>query len=158
MNDETLTCSFTVDQTPEAVFAAITNVRGWWSGNIEGPTDELGGEFTYRYKDMHYSKQRVTALVPRERVVWQVIDSHLAFVDDKTEWTGTEIRFDIGRKGGLTEVRFEHVGLRPAHACFEQCSNAWSGYVTGSLRKLIADGTGTPDPEEKPRATCSAGA
>lgn len=48
---ENYTASFTVDQTPEEVFNAINNVRGWWSENIEGGTDKLGAEFTYRYQD-----------------------------------------------------------------------------------------------------------
>ncbi|HMC93507.1 MAG TPA: SRPBCC domain-containing protein, partial [Polyangia bacterium] len=63
------TTTFSVDQTPEEAFEAITSVRGWWSGEIEGPTDELNGEFTYRYENLHYSKQRVTELVPGKRVV-----------------------------------------------------------------------------------------
>jgi len=29
------TTSFAVDQTPEQVFAAITNVRAWWSEEID---------------------------------------------------------------------------------------------------------------------------
>jgi hypothetical protein len=29
MNDHNFTASFTVDQTPEEVFAALNNVRGW---------------------------------------------------------------------------------------------------------------------------------
>jgi hypothetical protein len=57
MKDRDLSFHFTVDQTPEEAFAAINNVRGWWSGNIEGSTDQVGDEWTCRYEDVHYSKQ-----------------------------------------------------------------------------------------------------
>src|SRR5580704_6730255 len=82
---QNLTTTLTVDQTPAAAFAAINDVRGWWSGQIDGATDKLGDEFTYRYKDIHYSKQKITELTPGKRVVWLVLDSHLDFVRDKTE-------------------------------------------------------------------------
>jgi Activator of Hsp90 ATPase homolog 1-like protein len=143
------TATFTVDQTPEQAFEAITNVRGWWSGEIDGPTDELGGEFTYRYQDIHYSKQKVTELVRGKRVVWLVLDSYLEFIEDKREWNGSRVIFDIARKGDKTEVRFTHAGLVPAHECYGACSSAWSSYIRGSLRSLIATGKGSPNPEEK---------
>jgi len=41
------TASFTVDQSPEEVFGAINNVRGWWSEEIEGITDKLGAKFKF---------------------------------------------------------------------------------------------------------------
>ena len=114
MNEQNLTVAFTVDQTPEEAFAAINNVRGWWSGDIDGSTDTLGDEWTYRYKDIHYSKQRITEFVPGKKVVWLVVDGYLNFVEDKTEWKGTAITFEIAKKGDKTEVRFTHVGLVPA--------------------------------------------
>jgi NAD(P)-dependent dehydrogenase (short-subunit alcohol dehydrogenase family) len=103
MNGPDFTTAFTVDQTPAQAFAAINNVRGWWSGEIEGSTDELGAEFTYRYEDVHYTKQKITDLVPGERVVWLVEDAHLNFTEDAAEWKGTEITFEIADRAGQTE-------------------------------------------------------
>ncbi|MCI0708798.1 MAG: SRPBCC domain-containing protein [Chloroflexi bacterium] len=136
------TTSFLVDQTPEEVFAAINNVRGWWTGEIEGSTDKLGDEFTYRYEELHYSKQRITEFIPGKKVVWLVTDASLNFVEDKTEWIGTEITFEIARMGDKTEVRFTHLGLVPEYECFDSCSNAWGFYINGSLRNLITTGKG----------------
>ena len=98
MKSQNYSTAFTVDRTPEEVFAAINNVRGWWSGNIEGSTNTLGDEWTYRYKDIHYSKQKITELVPSKKVVWLVLDSYLNFIEDKSEWNGTKITFEIGKK------------------------------------------------------------
>jgi hypothetical protein len=140
MNAKDYSTSFTVDQSPEEVFDAINDVRAWWSGDIAGRTDKLGDEFTYRYKDFHYSKQKITKLIPGKEVVWHVVDGSINFVDDKTEWNGTEIIFEIAKKGDQTEVRFTHVGLVPKSECFTGCSDAWGSYINGSLRSLIAKG------------------
>jgi len=142
VNGPSFTKTLLVDKTPKEAFDAINNVRGWWSGDIEGRTDRLGEEFTYRYEDVHYSKQRITELVPGKRVVWLVLDAYLSFVEDKTEWNGTTIVFEISKKGSKTEVRFTHEGLVSQYECFESCSDAWSFYVNRSLRNLITTGKG----------------
>ena len=149
MAEQNFTTAFTVDQTPEEVFAAINNVRGWWSGEIEGSTDKLGDVFTYRYEDVHYSKQKVTELIPGKKVVWLVLDSYLNFIKDKTEWKGTRVIFEVSKKGDKTEIRFTHQGLVPEYECFDICSNAWGSYINGSLRSLITTGKGQPNPKEK---------
>ena len=142
MKNPDFTTTISVDQTPNEVFEAINDVRGWWGGQIEGRTDKLGAEFTYRYEDVHYSKQKVTELIPGKRVVWHVVESRLNFVDDKSEWKGTDITFDIARKGDKTEVRFTHVGLVPAIDCYDQCSNAWGFIIKSSLTSFIMTGKG----------------
>jgi len=146
MND--FTTSFSVDQTPEEAYAAINNVRRWWTGDIEGSTDELGDEFTYRYEDIHYSKQKVMQLIVGRKVAWLVLDSKLNFTKDKSEWTGTEITFDIARKGDKTEVSFTHRGLVPEFECFDDCSSAWGSYINSSLRNLITTGKAQPNQKE----------
>jgi hypothetical protein len=156
MSVRNFTTTFTVDQTPEQAFAAINNVRGWWSGEIEGSTDKLGAEFIYRYQDVHYSKQKITELVAGKKVVWLVLDSYLNFTKDKAEWNGTEITFDVAKKGKKTEIRFTHLGLVPEFECFDACSNAWGFYTNGSLRSLITTGKGEPNQKEsRPRKRAS---
>jgi hypothetical protein len=148
MTENSLTIDFTVDRTPDEVFAAITDVRGWWSGEIDGPTDALGAEFTYRYQDLHRSTQRITELIPGQRVAWHVVDGYLSFVDDTTEWTGTDITFDIVPTGDGTEVRFTHLGLGPHFECFEKCSGGWRHYIATSLHDHIMDRLGQPNQTE----------
>ncbi len=146
--DRSFTTTFAVDQTPDEVFAAINNVPGWWN-EIAGTSDVLGGEFLYEVADVHRCRIRVTELVPGERVVWLVVENYFNFTQDETEWTGTEVRFEISREGGRTQLRFEHVGLIPDYECFDVCSNAWGGYINGSLRSLIQTGTGRPNENEE---------
>jgi uncharacterized protein YndB with AHSA1/START domain len=134
------TTAFTVKQSPAAVFAAITNPRAWWSGEHDGMADRVGDSFTYRYKDIHYSKQRVTELVPGRRVAWQVVEGVLNFVADKTEWVGTTITFDIESGKDGTKVTFTHAGLKPQVECYDTCSDAWTSLIQGSLKELIETG------------------
>ncbi len=144
LSDQNFTTGFTVDQTPEEVFAAINNVRGWWTGEIDGGTDNLGDEFTYRYEDIHYSKQKLTEVIPNQKVVWLVEDARLNFVEDKSEWKGTQIIFEVSKKGDKTELRFTHAGLVPKYECFNDCSSAWSSLINDSLRGLITTGKEQP--------------
>jgi len=137
-----LTARFTVDATPLQAYEAINDVRSWWSGNIVGDTDAVGSEWYYLVPDIHFSKQVVRELVPGERVVWDFTDGYLSFIADKKEWIGTSGRFDITDKDGATEVSFTHEGLASGDECFDVCYDAWTHYITVSLRKRIETGTG----------------
>jgi len=145
MTAQSYSTTFTVDQTPEEAFKAITNVRGWWSEEIEGDTEKVGDEFTYIYKDEHRCRMRLTELVPGKKAVWHVLDNYFSFVGDKTEWIGNELIFDISEKNGETEIYFTQLGLVPEYECFDVCSNAWGFYVKTSLRSLITTGKGRPN-------------
>lgn len=149
MNNDNFTTSFTVKQTPEEVFHAINNVRGWWSEEIEGSTDKLGEEFRYHFRDLHRCTLKITQFIPNKKVVWKVLDNYFSFTKDKTEWKDTEIIFEISQNGDATEVHFTHVGLVPAYECYGACVEGWSTYINHSLRNLITTGKGQPNSSQE---------
>src|ERR1700756_1581706 len=104
-NNQDFKLTFLLKNTPKEVFDAINNARGWWSEEIEGNTEKLGSEFSYHYKDVHRCKIKITELIPGKKVVWRVLDNYFNFIEDQSEWKGTEIRFEISKKGNQTELR-----------------------------------------------------
>ncbi|TDC10979.1 SRPBCC domain-containing protein [Nonomuraea longispora] len=154
-NTEYLTATMTVDRTPEQVFEAITNVRGWWSENLIGHSAALHDEFvftddseyageTIRAKEgLRFARFQITEFEPGRRVVWHVVDSD--FINEPNEWTDTNVIFDITTNAQGTTVHFTHEGLTAAEsACFEACSRAWTFFITESLPQLITTGAGRP--------------
>ena len=142
MKNKNFTTTLVVDQTPEQVFNAVRNVRGWWSGyyseEFNGATEKLDDVFTFRAGNgAHYSKQKLVEVIPNKKVVWLITDSNLSFLDKKDEWTGTKVSFDISKKDNKTELVFTHEGLTPEIECYNSCAPAWSQYLKNKLLPLI---------------------
>lgn len=140
--------TLTVDQSPEAVFKAINNVKGWWSENILGSTEGLNSEFIYNYKDVHVCKLKIVEFVPNEKVVWLVLQNHFNFTKAENEWKGNQIVFEITKENGKTRLDFTQVGLVPEYECYNVCNDAWTSYIQGSLKALITTGKGKPNTKE----------
>ncbi len=142
MTKQDFTTTLVVDQTPTQVFIAINNPQAWWSGEIKGSTDKLNDEFTYSYREFHFSKQRIVDIIPDQKVVWLVTKSKINYAEDKSEWTDTKISFEISEQDNKTQLRFTHLGLVPEIECFDSCSNSWSQLIQQSLFSLITTGKG----------------
>ncbi|MBZ4043778.1 SRPBCC family protein [Flavobacterium hibisci] len=140
-----------VGQSAEEVFNAITNVRGWWSEEIEGDSAKLNDEFNYHYEDIHRCRVRLTEVIPNQKIVWLVEQNYFKFTEDETEWTGTKPTFEISEKDGKTTLKFTHVGLVPEYECFDICRDSWTNYIQNSLKKLITTGKGEPNASGKPQ-------
>ena len=151
MTTSDFTTTLVVDQTPNEVFNAITNVRGWWSEEVEGDSEKHNDTFLYHYEDVHRSKMKLIEVIPDKKIVWDVVENYFKFTEDHAEWTGTKIVFDISEKDGKTEMRFTHQGLTADYECFEICRDSWTNYIQKSLRNLITTGKGTPNGKDKPQ-------
>ncbi|MES2795605.1 MAG: SRPBCC domain-containing protein [Bacteroidota bacterium] len=151
MNRADFTTTILVDQSPEVAFNAINNVRGWWSEEIEGHTDTLNEVFKYHYEDAHRCQMKLIELVPYEKVEWEVLENYFNFIQDKSEWKGNKIVFEITEEDGKTKVRMTQIGLVPEYECFEICQDAWTNYIQNSLRSLITTGNGQPNGKGKPQ-------
>ena len=106
-----------LDHTPEGVYDAVIDVRGWWSENVVGDSTTAGSEFDYAYQDVHDCRIRVTEAVPGERVEWLVLQNRFSFTEDPAEWVGTRMVFDIRPSDGGTTLTFTHVGLVEDQEC-----------------------------------------
>ena len=148
MENKSFTTKIVVDKSSKEIFQAINNVRGWWSENIMGDTDKPGSEFFYNYKDVHVCKMKIIEFIPDKRVVWEVLENQFNFTNNKNEWKGNRIVFDINKNGEKTQLDFMQIGLVPEYECFEVCRDAWTSYIQGSLKNLITSGTGKPNTRE----------
>ena len=134
MNDQNFTTTFTVDQTPEEVFAAINNVRGWWSEEIEGSTDKLGDEFTYRYKDVHSCKMKLIEVIPNKKVVWLFWTTFLTLLRTKPSGRAQELFLRSPKR----EIRRKSASL--IRAWFPNMNVSTSVQTPGALISTVVYG------------------
>lgn len=140
-----------VDQTPQEVFSAITNVRGWWSEEIEGNSSEVNDVFDYQYGEVHRSKMKLIEVIPNEKIVWKVLENYFNFTEDEKEWTGNTIVFEITENDGKTQMKMTHIGLTPHNECYNACNDGWTFYIQTSLKNLIETGKGMPNAKDVAR-------
>lgn len=143
MKEKDFTMTLFGDRSPQEVFDAVLNVRGWWQGfyseQITGDTMNLNDQFRFQAGDgAHDTTQRLIELVPNKKVAWLVTSSKLTFIEKHDEWKGSKIIFEISRKDDKTVLRFTHEGLTPEVECYEACSTAWSQYLKEKLQVLIS--------------------
>jgi hypothetical protein len=129
--------------SPRETTKQIDRVGAWWTASFTGSAQKVGDTFGVRFGETFVNFQVVEHT--DRRIVWQVTDSLLPWLKDRTEWTGTHVVWEITVVGDETTVQMTHEGLVPQVECYENCEKGWNFYVGESLRKLLAEGAGMPD-------------
>lgn len=147
MENQDYRTSFITTSSPEEAFKKIVDVSEWWSKHFEGELQNPGDIFTVRFgpngeKDMF--KIQVVESVPGRRIVWKVVDSKQDWVQNSTEWTGTEIVWDISPEAEGTNITMTHKGLHSGLECYKTCVGAWNYLASESLSQLLRENVGKP--------------
>jgi hypothetical protein len=133
--------SIVVNESAKEAYDKISRVNEWWAANLEGSAKNLGDVFTVRFGET-YVTFKLAEAIPGKKVTWLVTDSYLPWQNDKTEWTDTEVVFEISTENNFTKIDMTHIGLTPEVECFENCQTGWNHYIQKSLFRFMEEGQG----------------
>ncbi len=144
METKDFKCIIKVDAPISKAYDGIVQVNRWWTENLTGSSANTGDRFTVAFGET-FVTIKVKSAVPSKSIVWSVADCYLPWLKDKYEWMGTDIIWELSGDDESAEISLIHLGLVPGIECYEACKQGWTGYVTGSLFKLITEGKGEPE-------------
>lgn len=135
------TFSFSTPKPSKEIFDFLLDIHQWWSGiygeTIIGNSLRINDEFSLSAGGgAHHTKQKLVEVIPSSKIVWEVTESNLSFLDNPKEWESTKLVFDIWEKDEETHVQFTHFGLEPQIECYSECSAAWAQYFQKLEEKL----------------------
>ncbi|HXZ04009.1 MAG TPA: SRPBCC domain-containing protein [Ktedonobacteraceae bacterium] len=136
--------SITASVTPQAAFEKISRVSQWWAKDFEGKSDEPNDVFTVRFKNGDWYTIKIAKLIPGKKILWDVIDAEQTWHEDRKEWAGTNIVFEISPLKNGSKVTLTHSGLTPEAECYDKCKMGWDYLMQKSLSKFLTEGIGLP--------------
>ncbi|PWT73469.1 MAG: ATPase [Bacteroidetes bacterium] len=143
MKQQDYTATIEVNGDTKEAFQKISKVDEWWAKTFKGKALQKGDHFRVEFGDTTVDFD-IKEAVPDKKIIWHVSDCYLPFLNDKTEWTGTEVVWEISPKNRHTEIKMTHVGLSPDAECFEVCQQGWNKHIKSSLVNLINENKGMP--------------
>ena len=135
--------AITVNASAAETMKKISQVNLWWAKKFTGSAEKLNDKFSVHFGET-FVDFKVSEMVPDKKVVWKVTDCNLHWINEKKEWKGTEVVFELSPANKKTKIDFTHVGLVPGVECYESCEFGWSGHLTTGLEDLINKGKGQP--------------
>jgi hypothetical protein len=128
-----------------AAFESVQKrVNEWWTPDLEGSSEKPGDEFTVHFGDTAVTF-KITELEINKKIVWQVAESYLPWLQHKDEWTGTSLLWEFKPDGDAVQISLTHIGLVPEIECYDKCTSGWNFFFTQSLYKLLSENKGMPN-------------
>lgn len=140
---ESVAVAIDIPKPAGEIFKIITaDVSKWWGGkDLTGSTTKLNDEFVIHHPGAHYSKQKLIEIIPEKRLVWLVTESNLCWLqNNKAEWTGTKMIFELSNQNNSTLINFTHCGLVPAMESFKKVQQGWDTVIKDYLYNYIMEG------------------
>jgi Activator of Hsp90 ATPase homolog 1-like protein len=143
MKNKSFTTTILVNSSAKDSLKKINEVEKWWAKKVKGKSEKLHDKFKVDFGTTWVDFE-ISELIPNKKVVWKVVDCNLEWIDNKKEWNGTDVVFEISEKKNQTQIDFTHVGLIPSCECYEDCETGWTGHICNSLVQFINEGKGMP--------------
>lgn len=142
MENNNFSSSISANISAAEAIKKISNVPAWWGVAFTGNAEKQGDTFTITMGGDSFFNFTVTELMPGKRIVWLVTDCNMPWYNDKKEWAGTRLIFDLEENNGVTAVTFTHEGLTPAVECWNDCELGWTHWIKTSLFAYLTTGQG----------------
>ncbi len=120
------------------VFRAVSlpvELDNWWTVRSTGNA-QPGGEYQLWFGPEHDWRATVTRSEPD-------VEFELELTRAAPEWLGTKVGFHLNPKGGVTHVRFHHVGWPAATEHYRTSCYCWAMYLR-VLRRYVEHGETVP--------------
>jgi hypothetical protein len=102
-------------------FNKITKVGDWWLTSFKGRAEKPGDQFRLIMGDHGNATFKIAEVIPCKKIVWLVTDCYLSNYEDKAEWKGTRIIFELSDLKGKAKIDFTHEGLTSEMECYSDC-------------------------------------
>ena len=112
MNPSNYQTGFAANKQPQHIIDCICNVPGWWARHVEGRCTNINDIFTVRFGKTS-GTFKITEIQPRKKIRWLVADSYLPLFNDVSQWTNTELLWEISTDGMASRLTMTHIGLTP---------------------------------------------
>jgi uncharacterized protein YndB with AHSA1/START domain len=130
-----------MEATRDTVWSALTErdrLASWWSTKVETPPAAVGARVDWTFAGDFNPVMEIVELDPQDRLVWRCVAGH-------DNWQDGLFRFElITLDDGRTRLRFwQEYAVELSDDDYGTYNFNW-GYYLESLRRLCAEGRGTP--------------